>query len=134
MKIVLDTNCFISCIGKKSLYRNVFDGFLDGAYALCLSTEVLLEYEEIFIQKWGQEVTENLFARMLKAENISFYTSYFDFNLSRDIDDNKFINLYIASNSDYLVTNDTDILQLKNNPFPILNIITLQEFSNNLKK
>ena len=28
MKIVLDTNCFISCIGKLSPYRNVFDSFL----------------------------------------------------------------------------------------------------------
>ncbi len=27
MKVVLDTNCFISCIGKKSPYRNVFDAF-----------------------------------------------------------------------------------------------------------
>jgi uncharacterized protein len=134
MKVVLDTNCFISCIGKKSLYRNVFDKFLDSSYDLCLSTDVLLEYEEIFTQKWGQEVTENLFARMLKANNISFFNNYFDFNLSNDADDNKFINLYVASNSDFLVTNDSDILKLKNNPFPPLKIITLQEFSGYLEE
>ena len=129
MKVVLDTNCFISCIGKKSIYRNVFDCFLNSTYELCLSTEVLLEYEEIFTSKWGVEVTENLFARMLKADNISFFNNYFDFNLSKDIDDDKFINLYIASNSDFLITNDNDILQFKNNPFPPLKIFTLQEFS-----
>ncbi len=134
MKVVLDTNCFISCIGKKSVYRNVFDKFLDSTYELCLSTEVLLEYEEIFTQKWSSEVTENLFARMLKAKNISFFNNYFDFNLSSDADDNKFINLYIASNSDFLITNDSDILRLKNNPFPPLTIITLQDFSGYLAK
>jgi uncharacterized protein len=52
MKIVLDSNCFISCIGKKFPYRNVFDAFLNGYYVLCVSTEVLLEYEEIFQVKW----------------------------------------------------------------------------------
>ncbi|MFM7852474.1 MAG: PIN domain-containing protein [Flammeovirgaceae bacterium] len=45
MKIVLDTNCFISCIGKRSEYREVFDRFLQRRYTLCLSAEVLLEYE-----------------------------------------------------------------------------------------
>ena len=53
MKVVLDTNCFISCIGKTSPYRNVFDGFLQNRYTLCLSSEILLEYEEIFTEFWG---------------------------------------------------------------------------------
>lgn len=50
MKIVLDTNCFISCIGKKSPYRRVFDAYLQKVYTLCVSTEVLLEYEEKFLE------------------------------------------------------------------------------------
>jgi len=50
MKIVLDTNCFISCIGKKSPYRNVFEAFLQKRYTLCISSEILLEYEEKFLE------------------------------------------------------------------------------------
>ncbi len=53
MKVVFNTNCFISCIGKRSRYRNVFDEFLKEGYTLCVSTEILLEYEEIFSVKWG---------------------------------------------------------------------------------
>ena len=68
MKVVLDTNGFISCIGKLSPYRNVFDNFLSGAYTLCVSTEILLEYEEIFLDKWGEEVTENLLTRLIRGE------------------------------------------------------------------
>ncbi len=48
MKVVIDTNYFLSCIGKNSIHRNVFDAFLDGKFKLCLSTEILLEYEEMF--------------------------------------------------------------------------------------
>ncbi len=129
MQVVLDTNCFVSCIGKKSPYRNVFDAFLNQQYLLSISTEILLEYEEVFLNKWGIEVTNNLLARLLRATNITFSEVYFDFNLSVDADDNKFINAYVATNADYLVTNDSHILSLKNNPFPTLNILTLQEFS-----
>ena len=133
MRVVLDTNCFISCIGKKSLYRNVFDAFLNYQYSLCISTDILFEYEEIFYEKWGEDVTKNLLARILRANNIVLTETYFDFNLSIDKDDDKFINVYLSSNSDYLVSNDKDILALKASSFPPLNIITLQEFSELIK-
>jgi len=133
MRVVLDTNCFISCIEKKSLYRNVFDAFLNYQYSLCLSTDILFEYEEIFLEKWGEEVTKNLLARILRANNIVLTETYFDFSLSIDKDDDKFINVYLSSNSDYLISNDKDILALKTSSFPPLNIITLQEFSELIK-
>lgn len=43
MKIVLDTNAFISCIGKEALYRNVFDSYLRKEYTLGISAKILLE-------------------------------------------------------------------------------------------
>lgn len=134
MKIILDTNCFISCIGKKSPYRNVFDAFLKNQFVLCLSTEILLEYEEIFFEKWGGEVTENLLARIIRASNIELCNPYFGFKLSGDEDDNKFIDAYISSNADYFVSNDSDIIKLKDNNFPKLDIKTLHEFSLMLTK
>jgi putative PIN family toxin of toxin-antitoxin system len=129
MRVVLDTNCFISCIGKKSLYRNVFDAFQNYQYTMCLSTDILFEYEEIFYNKWGEEVTKNLLTRILRATNIITTQVYFDLNLSIDKDDDKFINVFISSNSDCLVSNDSDRLSLRNNSFPPINVITLQAFS-----
>ena len=130
MKIVLDTNCFISCIGKRSPYRNVFDRFLNEGYTLCLSTEVLLEYEEIFIKKWGMEVAENLLSRLLNAKNIEFLNIFYNFRMVfPDLDDNKFADLYIASNSDFLISNDTQLLALQGSNFPKFQVLKLQEFS-----
>ena len=91
MNVVLDTNCFISCIGKKSPYRKIFDAFLEQQYTLCVSSEILLEYEEKFTEFWGTEVTHNLLGVLLTADNISFHTVYYNFQLvAGDTDDNKF--------------------------------------------
>jgi predicted nucleic acid-binding protein len=65
VKVILDTNCFIGCIGKKSPYRRVFDAFLNLEFILCVSPEILLEYEEKFAEFWGAEVAHNLLGVML---------------------------------------------------------------------
>jgi uncharacterized protein len=134
MKVVLDTNCFISCIGKKSAYRNVFDAFLKKTYTLCLSSEILLEYEEKFVEFWGEEVTTNLMGRLLAGTNTSLYSIYYNFLLVRqDPDDNKFVDTYLAANADYLVSNDKDLLALRNLAYPPVTVITLQAFSDMLR-
>ena len=135
MKIVLDTNCFISCIGKHSPYRNVFDAFLDQQYTLCLSTEILLEYEEKFDEFWGQEVTHNLLGTILTAENTSLYDIFYFFHLVQDdVDDNKFADTYLSSNADLLVSNDRKLLALNKVEFPPIRVITLEEFSKQISK
>ena len=45
-RIVLDTNSLIQCISPKSRYRKIWDCFLDGTNQLCVSDEILNEYEE----------------------------------------------------------------------------------------
>jgi predicted nucleic acid-binding protein len=89
-----------------------------------------LEYEEIFLQKWGYDVTENLLGRLLIAENTQFDNFYFNFHsITGDVDDNKFADLFISSNADFLVSNVTGVLSLNKSEFPVFQVITLQEFS-----
>lgn len=135
MKVVIDTNCLLSCIGKKSTYRNVFDAFLQSRYTLCVNTEIHLEYEEMFNRFWGLEVTQNLLALFEMSDNFEQVQISFRFDLiEKDKDDNKFVDTYIASNADFLVSNDSSITILKNNDFPPLTILTLKEFSDFLKE
>lgn len=130
MKVVLDTNGFISCVGKRSAYRNVFDAYLAKRFTLCVSNEILFEYEEKFTEFWGVEVSENLMGRLMAGANTLLYSIYFQFGLvKKDADDNKFADAYLASNSDYLVTNDGGLLALRKLAFPPINALTLQEFS-----
>lgn len=135
MRVVLDTNAFLSCIGKRSPYRNVFDAFLDAKYGLCVSTEILLEYEEKFTDFWGTEVAQNLLGLILTSENVIRETAFFHFGLvTGDEDDNKFADIYVSSGADLLVSNDKKVLSIDENGFPPVKTMTLQEFSELIEK
>ena len=135
MKVVIDTNCLLSCIGKRSNFRNVFDAFLDEKFELCLSTEILLEYEEMFGEFWGQNVTQNLLGVLLTAQNSSLYDIFYNFQLVHgDLDDNKFADTYLACNADYLISNDKKLLALNDVEFPPIRVVQLENFSHILKK
>jgi putative PIN family toxin of toxin-antitoxin system len=60
LKVVIDTNIFITTIGKKSPFRWIFDAIMDGRIILCVSNSILLEYREILERKNGTEVAENI--------------------------------------------------------------------------
>lgn len=116
-------------IGKTSIHRKVFDGFLENKFVLCVSQEILFEYEEKFNEFWGDEVTHNLMGVLLTADNTQLQSVYYNFNLvSTDADDNKFSDTYLASSADLLVTHDKALLALNKNEFPSIRAITLQDF------
>ena len=134
MKIVIDTNCLLSCIGKKSPFRNVFDAFIENKFNICVNNEIMLEYEEIFDRFWGTDVTNNLLGLFESSDNFEQVIVNYNWELIiKDKDDNKFVDTYIAANADLLVSNDNSITSLKNNSFPPLNIMKLEEFSGFLK-
>ncbi|MDZ7897745.1 MAG: putative toxin-antitoxin system toxin component, PIN family [Arcicella sp.] len=134
LKIVVDTNILVAIIGKKSPFRWIFDCLINGKLALCVSTEILLEYQEILEQKNGDEVAENV----VNFINVSPYTHkaeiYYNFNLIiNDEDDNKFVDCAVASNAICLVSNDSDLKPLLRIDFPKINLLTLFEFEKQYK-
>ena len=46
-RLVIDTNCLIQCISRRSAYHDLWLSLLDGRNSLCVSTEILDEYAEI---------------------------------------------------------------------------------------
>jgi predicted nucleic acid-binding protein len=89
-----------------------------------------LEYEEIFLLKWGDVVTRNLLGRIMRSKNIEPVSIFFKFNVvNHDQDDNKFADAYLASNADFIVSNDSKLLKLNKLDFPVFKVITLQDFS-----
>ena len=59
MNIVLDTNCLLMSLSRRSPYYPVWRDFVDGKYMLCITTEILAEYEEILTEKIIGEVFRN---------------------------------------------------------------------------
>ncbi len=91
----------------------------DGIITLFLSAEVLEEMREVmtrpeFFAKF-ETVTETMVEKYLEdlAKKSIFIRSVpKKFTLSRDADDEPYINLAIESEADYIVTRDNDLLDL----------------------
>ncbi len=134
MKVVLDTNILLTIISSKSANRMIFDYFLDEKYTLCISNEILSEYTEIVSNKMGFEVAETLIELLLEQPNVELVTRYFSWNLIKiDPDDNKFVDCAISCNASYLVSQDCHFQILKDIPFPKVNLIKVDEFTQILK-
>ncbi len=65
MDIVLDTNCLLMSLSRRSRYYPVWRNFVDGKYTLCITNDILAEYEEILTQKVGPEIASNVIKALL---------------------------------------------------------------------
>lgn len=45
-KIVLDTNCLVMSLSAHNPYAEIWQKFVNGKYVLCVSNDILEEYEE----------------------------------------------------------------------------------------
>ena len=127
--VVIDTNCLLQIIARKSPYRPIWDAFLVGRYELCVSNEILEEYQEILEQQTTPSVAENIVLLMLNQKNVRFVDPHFRMELiSADPDDNKFVDCAFAAGADYLVSEDSHFNILRTTIFPKLNLVTLDEF------
>lgn len=130
MRIVLDTNCLLASLSKRGSYYNVWKGLLEGKYTLCVSNEILEEYEEIIAQKTTPVIALNVVQALLNAPSVELIDAFFRFELiQKDPDDNKFVDCAIAGNATYVVSNDAHFDILKEIDFPKLILKNLQEFS-----
>lgn len=129
MKVVLDTNIILASVSPFSPYRIVFDKFEASEYTLCLTSEILLEYEEKLGEIFNGTVAELTVAGMMLKSNVLKVGVFFEWRLIYpDLDDNKFVDCAVAANADYIVTNDKDFNQLKTLPFPKIKVLSMAEF------
>lgn len=133
--VVLDTNALIQSLPTRSQYHRIWTDFLAGKYRLCVSNEILNEYEEILAVHTSPAVAHNVVEAIAHHPQIVYRESFFRFHLLSDIDkdDNKFVDCAITAGADYIVTEDSHFDHLKNIPFPQLNVLTLDEFNETLK-
>ena len=127
--VVIDTNCLLQIIARKSPYRPIWDAFLSGRYELCVSNEILDEYQEILGRQITPTIAENVVLLILNQENVQFVNPHFRLNLiTADPDDNKFVDCAFAASADFLASEDNHFNVLRKMAFPKLNLVTLDEF------
>ena len=96
--VVIDTNCLLQIIARKSPYRPIWDAFLKGRYELCVSNEILDEYQEILGQQITPTIAENIVLLILNQENVQLVDPHFRMGLiTADPDDNKALSEKLSS-------------------------------------
>ncbi|HEX8734266.1 MAG TPA: putative toxin-antitoxin system toxin component, PIN family [Pyrinomonadaceae bacterium] len=134
LRIVLDTNILVAVISRKSPFRWIFDCIIDGKIILCVSNEILFEYEEVLAEKTSPEVAENVINFITVNPFTEKLEIFFKFGLiTEDEDDNKFVDCAIASNAICLVSNDRHFQALKTIDFPKVTVLELQSFEKKYK-
>ena len=112
MKIVLDTNIFISGIFWGGYPHNILSLWAKNKIDILITKKILNEYLRVLhkidkagntAKKWGAFVIEH--STIIDDKEIV--------SLCRDPDDNKFLNCAIAGKANYIVSGDKDLLSLK---------------------
>lgn len=129
MTLLLDTNILLVIVLRRSPYHWVYQSLRQGDFSLVVSTDILEEYEEKLQEFYGSIFAEAVMAELLNMPNIIHVSpSFFWIMISRDPDDNKFVDAYVAGNAELLVSNDGHFRDIFSGDFPIINWALFADF------
>lgn len=133
-RVVLDTNALVASFSKDSPTSTIWRSLLEGRYLLCVSNDILWEYQEIIAQKTTPQIAENVVNYLLNSPFVEMVTPHYHFELiTADRDDNKFVDCAIAANATFIVSDDKHYLPLRQIEYPRLYVIRMMEFVSILK-
>lgn len=133
MRIVLDTNVLLTCFSSKSQTHWIWIALTNGAFTLCLTHDILLEYEEIITRHTSTDLANAVMDALLDLPNVELIKRYFRWELIvADSDDNKFTDCAIAAQAKYLVSEDHHFSVLRDIEFPRVEVISVNTFHRTL--
>jgi uncharacterized protein len=119
MIVCLDTNTVVQALAEGHPFHPILDAWVAGQVTWAVSTEVLLEYEEVLTRLSGPGRWRKLARLMDLAEltsgNLLRVTPSFHFQIIvADPDDNIFTDCAITAGADFLITEDQHFAALGN--------------------
>lgn len=118
MTVVLDCNIIVMSLTSRSDYYRIYRALVNGDFKMAVSSEMMLEYEEIIERKYNIRAAQAFVALLRELPNVLHTTVYFNWKLIQaDADDNK-----------YIVTQDKHFEVLKRIPFPKVQTISIDAF------
>ncbi len=128
MKVVLDTNVFVSGVFFAGVPGQVLEAWHDGKVMLVLSAEIVEEYIEVLhrLEKRYSPIEKEPILELLLAGAEFVTVPLSDKQISADPDDDKFIACALASKAKVLISGDKHLLAMDG--FQGLNIATPSDF------
>jgi putative PIN family toxin of toxin-antitoxin system len=119
MTVVIDTNVLVSGLNPRHPFSAILDAWVAGRLRWAVSTDVLVEYEEVVTRMLGghrwQKLTRLIDVMDAGIGNVTRVVTYFQFlAVTGDRDDDKFADCAIAVHADYIITEDRHFRSLAN--------------------
>lgn len=133
-RFVLDTNIFMVSLAPQYKYHWIYQSLLAGRFELAISNDILTEYAEQIVLRYGLDRTDATLDYLLLLPNvIQINPSFFWQLIDNDQDDNKFADCYLASQSDHIVSNDRHFRPLSTDGFPPVSVLAYEDFERRYK-
>ncbi len=112
MKIVLDTNVFISGIFWKGTSHKIVELWACRKIQIVITKSIFEEYIDV-IKRFDEGRTITRRWKAFVVENSQIIEEKMQIKICRDPDDDKFLSCALLGEADYLVSGDDDLLSLK---------------------
>ena len=128
MKVVFDTNVLVSAFVSEGVCSKLLGRARRGQFQLITSSFILKEFEAVLLKKLSATKSETKQALRILTEAVSDIVkpSQTLSGICRDPDDDNILSCIIAASADYLVTGDSDLLQMRD--FRGTRIVTPRDF------
>ena len=134
MKLVLDTNIFISSFFWGGNPRKIMVRIIDGKDLLFVSDEILQEVFSVMLRP-KFNVSRIQVTRFIESiEEIAHRVPTLGTiqGVCRDSDDDKILECAVLGNVDFIISGDSDLLSLKE--FREIPVVTVLEYMNKIEK
>lgn len=133
-KLVVDTNVLLKTINRNNFEFFIYKSFIEQKFDWIVSNEILTEYEEVLSNFYSTKTANLVLEILCNASNVIFAEPYFQWDIIKiDAEDNKFSDLAISTNTDYLITFDKHFDIFKDIEFPKLNILSPSDYYKTLE-
>jgi len=115
MKVVFDTNVLVSAFITEGVCSKLLGRARRGQFQLIACPLILKELEAVLLKKLSTTPGETREVLRILAEAISALVQPAQSvsGICRDPDDDHILSCAVAANADYLVTGDSDLLELR---------------------
>ena len=134
LRVVLDTNVLMVSFLPHHKYFWLYEALENGQFTLILSNEILEEYYEKIAERYNATIADMLTFALPNLKNaVKISPTYRFLLIKADPDDDKFVDCAVTGNADVIVTEDKHFNILKTVSFPVVEVVTIEEFKEILK-
>lgn len=113
-QVVIDSNVWISGLVFGGSPEEVIKHFIDGRIIVVTSEELLSELRQKITQRFPLFMPNlELLEASIREDALLVRLGMLDVSVSRDIDDNKFIETAVVGNAQYIISGDKDLLDIQ---------------------